>query len=176
MRKPFEMTTLQDLGNTSKSSLTTTFKFLEQKLTHVSEKKANVISSNILNIFYWAKDLLEKSRVTIQPVGERNFHIFYQLCAKGNTLEREMFELKDPQNFKYLRSCTDIGLDEDREFEDTRNAMALFGINEEAQYFIFTLLASILHIGDLNFDKGKNDAVVIQNPEGSEKKFVYTFF
>uniref|UniRef100_A0A8C3U3S3 Unconventional myosin-VI n=1 Tax=Catharus ustulatus TaxID=91951 RepID=A0A8C3U3S3_CATUS len=51
--------------------------------------------------------LLEKSRICVQGKEERNYHIFYRLCAGAPEDIREKLYLSSPDNFRYLnRGCT----------------------------------------------------------------------
>ncbi|RXN36054.1 unconventional myosin-VI-like protein [Labeo rohita] len=51
--------------------------------------------------------LLEKSRICMQSAEERNYHIFYRLCAGASEDVRNMLHLNSPDNFRYLnRGCT----------------------------------------------------------------------
>ena len=75
--------------------------------------------------------LLERSRVVAVNDPERNYHIFYQLCAGASAEERERLHLVDPSKFYYLSrsTCVEIpGLDNAAEYAVTRRAMAVVGI------------------------------------------------
>uniref|UniRef100_A0AAY4AM92 Unconventional myosin-VI n=1 Tax=Denticeps clupeoides TaxID=299321 RepID=A0AAY4AM92_9TELE len=51
--------------------------------------------------------LLEKSRICMQSPEERNYHIFYRLCAGASEDIRQMLHLGSPDSFRYLnRGCT----------------------------------------------------------------------
>uniref|UniRef100_A0A7N9AT60 Unconventional myosin-VI n=1 Tax=Mastacembelus armatus TaxID=205130 RepID=A0A7N9AT60_9TELE len=51
--------------------------------------------------------LLEKSRICRQSPEERNYHIFYRLCAGASEDIRQKFHLGSPDTFRYLnRGCT----------------------------------------------------------------------
>ncbi|KAK3506666.1 hypothetical protein QTP70_013172 [Hemibagrus guttatus] len=51
--------------------------------------------------------LLEKSRICTQGQDERNYHVFYRLCAGAPEDIREKFHLSSPNSFRYLnRGCT----------------------------------------------------------------------
>ncbi|XP_031436857.1 myosin VIb isoform X3 [Clupea harengus] len=51
--------------------------------------------------------LLEKSRICMQSSEERNYHIFYRLCAGASEDIRHMLHLNSPESFRYLnRGCT----------------------------------------------------------------------
>ncbi|XP_008296362.1 unconventional myosin-VI-like, partial [Stegastes partitus] len=51
--------------------------------------------------------LLEKSRICRQGPEERNYHIFYRLCAGAPEDIRQKFHLSSPDTFRYLnRGCT----------------------------------------------------------------------
>ncbi|XP_028294764.1 myosin VIb isoform X1 [Gouania willdenowi] len=51
--------------------------------------------------------LLEKSRICMQSHDERNYHIFYRLCAGASEDLKKKLHLDSPDSFRYLnRGCT----------------------------------------------------------------------
>ncbi|XP_025064123.1 unconventional myosin-Vb-like isoform X2 [Alligator sinensis] len=100
--------------------------------------------------------LLEKSRVTFQATVERNYHIFYQLCASASLPELQGLGLGGPESFHYTNQgqCMRIGgTDDAADLDRTRNAFSLLGVSEADQLELFSILAAILHLGNIRLKK-----------------------
>ncbi|KAI3961631.1 hypothetical protein MKW92_035925 [Papaver armeniacum] len=113
--------------------------------------------------------LLERSRVVQITDPERNYHIFYQLCASGKDAEK--FKLSDPSYFHYLNQSKTYELDgvsSAEEYVRTKRAMDIVGISVDEQEAIFRTLAAILHLGNVEFSPGKeHDSSVIKDQKSS---------
>uniref|UniRef100_A0A8C3S1U5 Unconventional myosin-Vb n=1 Tax=Chelydra serpentina TaxID=8475 RepID=A0A8C3S1U5_CHESE len=110
------------------------------------DKRYHIIGANMRTY------LLEKSRVVFQAEDERNYHIFYQLCASASLPEFQDLALTCAEDFFYtsLGGDTTIdGVDDADDFEKTRHAFTLLGVKESHQMTIFKIIASILHLGNL---------------------------
>uniref|UniRef100_A0A670K3L9 Myosin VA n=1 Tax=Podarcis muralis TaxID=64176 RepID=A0A670K3L9_PODMU len=98
--------------------------------------------------------LLEKSRVVFQAEEERNYHIFYQLCASATLPEFKTLRLGNASYFHYTKqggSPVIDGIDDAKEMMNTRRACTLLGIVDSCQMGIFQILAAILHLGNVAF-------------------------
>ncbi|XP_023954785.2 myosin-VIIa [Bicyclus anynana] len=110
--------------------------------------------------------LLEKSRIVGQNKGERNYHIFYSLVTGLSADEKKKLELGQPADYGYLNSgnmLTCDGRNDALEFSDIRSAFKVLSFTDSDVWGIFSLLAAILHLGNLKF-KSFN----ISNIESSE--------
>ncbi|KAF9036781.1 P-loop containing nucleoside triphosphate hydrolase protein [Panaeolus papilionaceus] len=113
--------------------------------------------------------LLERSRIVFQPLTERNYHIFYQLCAGAPLKERKDLGLDpDINKFFYLKqggpTSTPInGVDDAEEFRSTQQALSTVGISVEKQWAVFRLLAALLHLGNVKIIAGRSDASIDDN-------------
>lgn len=109
--------------------------------------------------------LLEKSRIVHAGQGERSFHIFYQLLRSKHT-EALMLKGKSPADFKYLSAtgCFDVdGMNDSEEFEVTISAMRAVGMGSKQIQAILSLVAAVMHIGNVVFKPKQVD-----NAEGCE--------
>ncbi|KAJ1913513.1 Myosin type-2 heavy chain 1 [Tieghemiomyces parasiticus] len=99
--------------------------------------------------------LLERSRLIYQPPTERNYHIFYQLCAAAPPdLAAELGLEGSHADFHYLNQGGEgqiRGVDDAAEFAATSAALATVGIDENRQRDVFRLLAGLLHLGNVEF-------------------------
>ncbi|XP_027934227.1 myosin-11-like isoform X1 [Vigna unguiculata] len=115
--------------------------------------------------------LLERSRVCQINDPERNYHCFYLLCAAPHE-EIEKYKLGNPKSFHYLNQskCYELAdVSDAREYLATRRAMDIVGISQKDQEAIFRVVAAILHIGNIEFTKGKDvDSSV---PKDDKAKF-----
>ncbi|KII88793.1 hypothetical protein PLICRDRAFT_92489 [Plicaturopsis crispa FD-325 SS-3] len=113
--------------------------------------------------------LLERSRIVFQPKTERNYHIFYQLCAGAPLKERKDLGLDtDINKFFYLKqggptSTPIAGVDDVEEFRATQQALSTVGISVEKQWAVFRLLSALLHLGNVKITAMRNDASLDDN-------------
>ncbi|XP_075779912.1 unconventional myosin-VI isoform X6 [Pelodiscus sinensis] len=126
--------------------------------------------------------LLEKSRICVQGKEERNYHIFYRLCAGAPEDIRQKLYLTSPDNFRYLnRGCTryfatkdtdkqilqnrkspeylkagslkDPLLDDHGDFNRMCTAMKKIGLDDAEKLDLFRVVAGVLHLGNIDFEE-----------------------
>ncbi|GFP91078.1 myosin-8 [Phtheirospermum japonicum] len=103
--------------------------------------------------------LLERSRVCQLSDPERNYHCFYMLCAAPQE-DMQKYKLGNPRTFHYLNqtNCYELdGINDAKEYIATRKAMDTVGISFDEQDAIFRVIAAILHLGNIEFTKGKEN-------------------
>lgn len=110
--------------------------------------------------------LLEKTRVVFQSAHERNYHIFYQLLAAANDPELALVLPVEhlvgrEQTFNYVNSVVIDGVDDRAAFKETVAAMRLTGFSDEDLRAIFSVLAGILHLGNVQIDTSIDDTSTI---------------
>lgn len=126
------------------------------------DKRFHIIGANMRTY------LLEKSRVVFQAEDERNYHIFYQLCAAASLPELKELGLTCAEDFFYASQGGDTaieGVDDAEDFEKTRQAFALLGVRESHQLSIFKIIASILHLGNVEIQAERQDDSCSVSPQ-----------
>ncbi|CAF4187090.1 unnamed protein product, partial [Rotaria sp. Silwood2] len=130
---------------------------------------------------YISHYLLEKSRVCVQSKDERNYHVFYQLCAGASESTRRELRLSSPDNFHYRnRGCTqyfcniqaekllsktsrsqdfiskgplhDPQLDDLNNFNECNQSMDQMGLTTQDKLNIYSTVAAVLHVGNIDFE------------------------
>lgn len=98
--------------------------------------------------------LLEKSRIVALNPGERNYHVYYQLCAGASAAERARLQLEDAAAYKILRQGASLdidGLDDADEWRRTRGALEVLKFSTKEIEDISSVLAACLHLGNVEF-------------------------
>ncbi|CAL4947793.1 unnamed protein product [Urochloa decumbens] len=122
------------------------------KFVEIQFDKSGKISGAAIRTY-----LLERSRVCQINSPERNYHCFYFLCAAPSE-DLKKYKLGDPSSFHYLNqsACIKVdGINDAEEYLATRKAMDTVGITEQEQEAIFRVVAAVLHLGNINFAKGR---------------------
>lgn len=105
--------------------------------------------------------LLEKGRVCSRSEGERSFHIFYQLLSQPSLCSK-LNLVPDASKYSYLNLSKCIKLDDvsdAAEFEQVVHCMKTLEFTSGQIQSVWEVLASILHLGQLEFEEGKEAKV-----------------
>ncbi|KAF9266073.1 glycosyltransferase family 2 protein [Marasmius fiardii PR-910] len=103
---------------------------------------------------------LDKSRVNRLTHEERSFHVFYQFIAGCTPAERDALNIEDVSDYALLASSGTYRLpagpfsDDSIAMGDLRAAMRTLGFKPKATQSIFSLLITILLLGNIQFLDG----------------------
>ncbi|KAJ9109851.1 hypothetical protein QFC19_001830 [Naganishia cerealis] len=151
------LTLLESFGScktTSNSSASQHGRYLE---LHFSSSRDPVRSNGRLT---GAKVLtfgLNKTRAVKLERDERSFHVFYQLLAGASPDERDRLDLEDPTAYEVLARSGCYRLpggpfsDDSTQFDELRIAMANLGFKAKHLQSIFSMLVTILLLGNIEF-------------------------
>uniref|UniRef100_W5MCF5 Myosin XVA n=1 Tax=Lepisosteus oculatus TaxID=7918 RepID=W5MCF5_LEPOC len=137
--------------------------------------------------------LLEKSRIVFQAKNERNYHIFYEMLAGLSAEQKQRFYLQEAETYYYLNQggyCEIPGKSDGEDFRRLLSAMEILSFSVEDQNSIFRVLSSILHLGNVYFEKYETDSQEVASvvsaqeirvvaellqisPEGLQKSITY---
>ena len=136
---------------------------------------------------YISHYLLERARVISQSTDERNYHIFYQLCAGAPEELRKRLYLSNPDGFRYMSGgCTryfcsssqsdskistdrksadmrqqgflrDPMLDDAQDFTTVDQDLKNLGMDDKERLYVYTTIASVLHLGNITFEDDPDD-------------------
>uniref|UniRef100_A0A667H121 Myosin IIIA n=1 Tax=Lynx canadensis TaxID=61383 RepID=A0A667H121_LYNCA len=124
-------------------------KYLEMKFT----SSGAVVGAQI------SEYLLEKSRVIHQPLGEKNFHIFYYIYA-GLAEKKKLAHYKLPENKPprylqndHLRTVQDMMNNSfyKSQYELIEQCFKVIGFTMEQLGSIYSILAAIMNVGNIEF-------------------------
>ncbi|XP_053783636.1 unconventional myosin-Vc isoform X2 [Desmodus rotundus] len=118
--------------------------------------------------------LLEKSRVVFQAENERNYHIFYQLCASAQQSEFKHLKLGSAEEFNYTRtggSPAIEGVNDRADMVETQKTFALLGFKEDFQMDVFKTLAAILHLGNVQITAVGSEQSAVSGGDSHLKVF-----
>ncbi|XP_045339846.1 unconventional myosin-VIIa isoform X2 [Leopardus geoffroyi] len=99
--------------------------------------------------------LLEKSRVCRQAPDERNYHVFYCMLEGMSADQKKKLGLGQATDYNYLAmgNCiTCEGREDSQEYANIRSAMKVLMFTDTENWEISKLLASILHLGNLQYE------------------------
>ena len=128
------------------------------------DKQGSIVGGGIINY------LLEKSRVVGQTLGERNYHIFYQLLSitQSDPKRAAAMTLSDAALFDFLnpqgKGVTQVdGISDEKDFEDVSNSFRIMGFSTSDINDVCKIVAGVLHFGNVKFK-----AIDVGGDEGSE--------
>jgi myosin V len=110
--------------------------------------------------------LLEKVRLPFQQPGERNFHIFYQMIAGGSLEDRQRWNISAVEDIHYINQGSVYELqyvDDYEEYELMRKALQTLGFEEEFQSSLMSVMAGILHLGQLLFETDGDEGTILSS-------------
>ncbi|KAK7866674.1 hypothetical protein R5R35_006058 [Gryllus longicercus] len=136
---------------------------------------------------YISHYLLEKSRICTQSTDERNYHVFYLLCAGAPEKLRNQLNITKPDDFQYLKNgCTqyftssasekkinnaqksksqqakgslrDPLLDDVEDFKAMDEALGRLGMSENERLDVYSTVAAVLHLGNVAFEDNPEDS------------------
>ncbi|NXK54306.1 MYO15 protein, partial [Chauna torquata] len=95
-----------------------------------------------------------------QAKSERNYHIFYEMLAGLPAQQRQRYCLQGAETYYYLNqggNCEIPGKDDAEDFRRLLNTMEVLGFSVDEQNSIFRILSSVLHLGNVYFEKYETD-------------------
>ncbi|XP_037294343.1 myosin heavy chain 95F-like [Manduca sexta] len=142
--------------------------------------------------------LLEKSRICTQSAEERNYHVFYLLCAGAPAELRNELEITNPGDYTYLQNgCTqyfttpesekrisadrkskqqqakgglrDPMLDDVEDFQRLHQALSRVGLSEAEKRAVYSVVGAVLHLGNVRFEEEAGARGGCRVSEGSER-------
>ncbi|GAA6054961.1 hypothetical protein NBRC10513_006274 [Rhodotorula toruloides] len=120
--------------------------------------------------------LLEKSRVTARSKEERSFHVFFQLLRGADQGLLKQLLLSDEASsgskaFEYLKhSRQDVdGMDDREEWKALVRALDTVGFTSFEQLSLFSIIATILHLGQLTLSVSGTSTAHLSSRAALEK-------
>ncbi|CAF3296231.1 unnamed protein product [Rotaria socialis] len=159
---------LEAFGNTKTIHNNNSSRFGEIMEVHFDEEYTIVGGS----ITYY---LFEKTRVCVQSTDEKHVHIFYYLCVDAPARIRKSLQLNSPDTYHHLnQDCSqtkqltksypqdtdfkceqlvsNLKLNDTNDFIKYDQIMNDIAISQEDKLNIYSILAGILHLGNINFE------------------------
>jgi chitin synthase len=115
---------------------------------------------------------LERSRIACVPTGERNYHVLYYLLSGTSAAEKKHLgldvigsdsagtraSLTMNKRWRYLGHPTQlkVGIDDSQGFQDFKTALRKLEFSKQDIAGICEIMATILHIGQLEFETGQS--------------------